>query len=95
VARDNPCHRYEDGDRRWSRYERPLSAVDLTEYAGSSERYRFGGVGDDFEPVPHGPFIVVDHGGLAAEAAMHDLGARLELILGPESCRAELTVTSC
>jgi hypothetical protein len=36
VARDNPCHRYEDGDRRWSRYEPPLSAVDLTEYAGDA-----------------------------------------------------------
>jgi len=34
VTRDNPGQRLEDSDRRWSRHERLLDAVDLTEYAG-------------------------------------------------------------
>ncbi len=38
VTRDSPGQRRKDGDRRWSRYERPLDAVDLTEYAGSRVR---------------------------------------------------------
>lgn len=35
VTQDDPGRRCEDGDRRWSRYERPFGAVDLTECAGT------------------------------------------------------------
>ena len=38
VTRDNPGRRCEDGDRGWSRYERPVDAVDLTECAGTRAR---------------------------------------------------------
>ena len=40
VTRDNPGQRCKGGDRRWSRYERPVDAVDLTEYAGTRARTR-------------------------------------------------------
>ena len=38
VTPDNPRRRCKGSDRRWSCYERPLDAVDLTECAGYVER---------------------------------------------------------
>jgi hypothetical protein len=35
-APDNRRGRRQAGDRRWSRYERPLDAVDVTDYAGTA-----------------------------------------------------------
>jgi hypothetical protein len=42
VTRDNPGRRCEDSGRGWSRYERPIDAVDLTECAGTQAR--IGGI---------------------------------------------------
>lgn len=38
VTRDNPGQRLKGSDCRWSRHERLLDAVDLTEYAGDAAR---------------------------------------------------------
>jgi uncharacterized protein (TIGR03086 family) len=51
VTRDNPGRRCEDGDRGWSRYERPLDAVDLTECAVEATLAQ---VGEDQWTAPTG-----------------------------------------